>query len=76
MDSAEPRHPRARYDAPVRRISTPLTDSEIAEIDDWGFARHIRDRSTALRQLIKAGLAASEGEQAHPQRRQRLAHKR
>lgn len=44
----------------TRRVSSILTDSQVENVDQWGFARSIRDRSTAIRELIKAGLEASK----------------
>lgn len=39
-----------------RRIGTTFTRAELAEIDDWGFARKIRSRSEAIRRLVREGL--------------------
>lgn len=43
----------------LKRLSTPMTEAEIAAVDDWGFARRIRNRSDAVRLLIQAGIEAS-----------------
>lgn len=43
----------------TKRVALPLTEQEITEIDSWGFARRIRDRSAVLRELVRTGLAAS-----------------
>jgi hypothetical protein len=40
----------------TKRVFLPLTIEEIAEVDTWGFARRIRDRSEVLRTLVRAGL--------------------
>ncbi len=37
-----------------------MTAAELQAIDDWSFARRIRSRSDAIRQLIALGLKASE----------------
>lgn len=44
----------------MRRIATPFTDGELYQIDDWGFARRMRDRSQMVRELVFLGLEASE----------------
>ena len=41
-----------------QRISIMLTASELKELDDWSFAKRIRSRGEAVRQLIHSGLAA------------------
>jgi len=51
---------KAEHKKPIRRITAPLTDTEIDEIDTWGFARRIRDRSTAIRMLLRQGLTAED----------------
>lgn len=52
----------ARSKEERRRIATPFTDDELYRIDDWGFSRRIRDRSQMVRELVFAGLAATENE--------------
>src|SRR5215213_262260 len=52
---------KAEHKKPIRRITAPLTDTEIDEIDTWGFARRIRDRSTAIRTNLFETLAQAGG---------------
>ena len=40
----------------TERMVLVMKNSEIAAIDDWRFARRIRSRSEAIRQLISLGL--------------------
>ena len=40
----------------VKRVTAPFSDHELTEIDDWGFAQRIRDRSEAIRALVRRGL--------------------
>jgi hypothetical protein len=35
-----------------------LTRAEIEALDDWRFARHMPSRASAIRELLKRGLAA------------------
>ena len=39
-----------------QRIGTTFSRAELAEIDDWGFARKIRSRSEVIRRLVREGL--------------------
>ncbi|MBX4901637.1 hypothetical protein HJA83_09850 [Rhizobium bangladeshense] len=41
-----------------RRIGTTFTESELDQIDEWGFSRRIRDRSEAIRRLVSEALKA------------------
>jgi len=41
-----------------KRVSTTFTEEELEKIDNWGFSLRIRDRSEAIRQLVKKGLSA------------------
>ena len=50
-DSTEPKD---------RRIPVMMTRSEVKAIDDWSFARRIRSRSEAIRQLVALGLKAEK----------------
>ena len=60
---------RAEDPKTLKRVTAPFSDAEIEEIDTWGFSRRIRDRSTAIRELLKAGLAAtSEAARSEPRR--------
>ena len=42
------------------RLQIMLTKSEIEALDDWRFGRHMPSRASAIRELLKRGLA-SEG---------------
>jgi hypothetical protein len=44
----------------VERLQIMLTDDELAAIDDWRFVRRMPSRASAIRELLKRGLA-SEG---------------
>lgn len=50
--------PQARSKPEHRRIGTTFTDTELNKIDEWGFARRIRDRSEAIRRLVSEALNA------------------
>jgi hypothetical protein len=50
-DSTEPKD---------QRIPVMMTRSEVKAIDDWSFARRIRSRSEAIRQLVALGLKAQK----------------
>ena len=43
-----------------KRIALVMTASELQAVDDWSFARRIRSRGEAIRQLISRGIKASE----------------
>lgn len=43
-----------------QRIGTTFSRAELAEIDDWGFARKIRSRSEVIRRLVREGLKSEE----------------
>jgi len=43
---------------------TPFSAKELRMIDEWGFAKHIRSRAAAIRQLVRKALA-SEGTERH-----------
>jgi hypothetical protein len=49
---------------PAHRAYTPFEICELEQIDEWGFARRIRDRSTAIRELV---LHALQGDPASRQ---------
>ena len=60
-ESREPCNPYRMTDSPEpkdKRIALVMTASEVKAIDDWGFARHIRSRGEAIRQLVALGLKA------------------
>ena len=40
------------------RLQIMLTATEIAALDDWRFARRMPSRASAIRELLKRGLAA------------------
>lgn len=48
----------------LKRLSTPMTAAEITAVDEWGFARRIRNRSDAVRLLVQAGIEASAAQLA------------
>ena len=47
-----------------KRIATPFTEAELYQIDDWGFARRMRDRSQMVRELVFLGLQSSRNEKS------------
>ena len=40
------------------RLQIMLTDVELAALDDWRFQRRMPSRASAVRELLKRGLAA------------------
>ena len=40
------------------RLQIMLTDDELAAVDDWRFAKRMPSRASAIRELLKRGLAA------------------
>jgi hypothetical protein len=48
----------SRHQAPIKRVDIPFTQAELNQIDSWSFAKHIRDRSLAVRMLIFKSLAS------------------
>jgi hypothetical protein len=40
------------------RLQIMLTDDELAALDDWRFAKRMPSRASAVRELLKRGLAA------------------
>ena len=40
------------------RLQIMLTASEVAALDDWRFAKRMPSRASAIRELLKRGLAA------------------
>ncbi len=44
------------------RFQMLMDKPTLAAVDDWGFANRIRTRAEAIRQLIQAGLKASDAE--------------
>jgi hypothetical protein len=47
-----------------QRVPVMMTASELKAVDDWSFARRIRSRGEAIRQLIDLGLKASVGKKS------------
>ena len=46
-----------------QRIPVMMTAQEVAAIDDWMFAKRIRSRGEAIRQLVQLGLTARDNRQ-------------
>ena len=42
----------------IERLQIMLTEDELAAIDDWRFARRMPSRASAIREILKRGLAA------------------
>ena len=42
----------------AERLQVMLSDSELTTLDEWRFARHMPSRASAIRELLKRGLAA------------------
>jgi Arc/MetJ-type ribon-helix-helix transcriptional regulator len=42
----------------VERLQIMLTEHELAAIDEWRFTRRMPSRASAIRELLKRGLAA------------------
>jgi hypothetical protein len=40
------------------RLQIMLTDSELVALDDWRFSKRMPSRASAVRELLKRGLAA------------------
>lgn len=40
------------------RLQIMLTDDELGALDDWRFAKRMPSRASAVRELLKRGLAA------------------
>ena len=40
------------------RLQIMLTDDELKAVDDWRFARQMPSRASAIRELLRRGLAA------------------
>jgi hypothetical protein len=40
------------------RLQIMLTDEELTALDDWRFAKRMPSRASAVRELLKRGLAA------------------
>jgi hypothetical protein len=49
---------RPRDTANSTRIYIPFAPDELNEIDQWGFAKHIRARAQAIRLLVFKALAS------------------
>jgi len=46
------------------RMQIMLTPAEVAALDDWRFAKRMPSRASAIRELLKRGLAADGFESA------------
>ncbi len=42
----------------AERLQIMLTETELAALDDWRFARRMPSRAAAVRELLRRGLAA------------------
>lgn len=42
----------------IERLQIMVTDDELQAIDNWRFERHMPSRASAIRELLKRGLAA------------------
>jgi hypothetical protein len=42
------------------RVYIPFAQDEVEGIDSWGFAKHIRARAQAVRQLVFKALASEQ----------------
>lgn len=42
----------------MERLQVMLTDDELAALDDWRFSHRMPSRASAIRELLKRGLAA------------------
>jgi len=42
----------------LERLQIMVTDDELSAIDDWRFMRQMPSRASAIRELLKRGLAA------------------
>ncbi len=56
----------SRHQALIKRVYIPFTQTELNQINSWSFAKHIRDRSEAVRMLVFKSLASERS--AEPQR--------
>jgi hypothetical protein len=48
------------------RLQIMLTDEELTALDDWRFARRMPSRASAVRELLRRGLAAEGFSTARP----------
>ena len=46
------------------RLQIMLTDEELAAVDDWRFQKRMPSRASAVRELLKRGLAAEGFDQS------------
>ncbi len=46
--------------AQTKRVYIPFAQAELDRIDSWSFAKHIRDRSEAVRMLVFKALASDQ----------------
>jgi hypothetical protein len=64
----EPDH-NLPYPQGTKKLQIVFDDAELAAIDTWGFAKHIRARTTVIRTLVRKGLAAEAEAQRRDGRR-------
>jgi hypothetical protein len=55
-----------RHQDLIKRVYIPFAQAELVQIDSWSFAKHIRDRSEAVRMLAFKALASERS--ADPRR--------
>ena len=49
-----------------QRVPIMMTRSELKAVDDWSFARRIRSRGEAIRQLVALGLKVEAQQDEEP----------
>ena len=54
-----------------QRLQLMLTEAELQAVDDWRFAKRMPSRASAIRELLKRGLAAEGFEVAEAGSRSR-----
>jgi metal-responsive CopG/Arc/MetJ family transcriptional regulator len=54
-----------------QRLQIMLTEAELKALDDWRFAKRMPSRASAIRELLKRGLAAEGFEVANDGSRSR-----
>lgn len=58
-----------RPDLRAERLQVMLTAEELAALDDWRFTRRMPSRASAVRELLRRGLAADGLDPADSRRR-------
>ncbi|HZT90181.1 MAG TPA: hypothetical protein VFA12_19600 [Stellaceae bacterium] len=56
------------YSSKMERLQIVLTAEELDTLDDWRFTHRMPSRAAAIRELIKRGLAHSDGEAPNARR--------